>query len=396
MNTNLNNSDRIWEAEINHQVFQTSLDELKSWVTSGKLKPSHKVRMKNLNWIEVHKILAFSKLFEAKDKNKPQNFTQSALTAPTVNPSPFRTNDSVTSNLITGTAVPPPVAPPIFEKNGGDFPLLKEIHSSETLTPQKMEQMEEAKSNGRSVEFFSVPPDISFEKKQPEKSPFIRIKSKVKVRQTENMVLCPSCFYFCRFIPKSVDASPFSCPVCFSNCDFIIPNDSTSNTGKSTVLKANNGEVLFPFASGDPTIMLPKKQKTALSFLFGCILIALIAVGGAYLWVFQFRPPTEKDEKTNQELIVLQEKFTTDKIGVTTKFAALEQLQQTAENRGNAASETDISQELAKLQRQYDLDRKNINENYQIKKANNDFEMLSIISFVSLLVLFVLKRLLLS
>ena len=71
MNTNENSGlNEGWQAQINFQVQQTNLEELKSWINNGKLQPTHKVRIKNLTWIEAQSIPAFQKLFELKKLNK--------------------------------------------------------------------------------------------------------------------------------------------------------------------------------------------------------------------------------------------------------------------------------------------------------------------------------------
>ena len=71
MNTNENSAlNEGWQAQINFQVQQTNLEELKSWINNGKLQPTHKVRIKNLTWIEAQSIPAFQKLFELKKLNK--------------------------------------------------------------------------------------------------------------------------------------------------------------------------------------------------------------------------------------------------------------------------------------------------------------------------------------
>ncbi len=56
--------DMGWEAQIDAVAIKTDLDEIKSWINDGKLMPAHKVRMKNLTWIEAGKVPAFQKLFE--------------------------------------------------------------------------------------------------------------------------------------------------------------------------------------------------------------------------------------------------------------------------------------------------------------------------------------------
>ncbi|CAN5235560.1 hypothetical protein BH20ACI1_BH20ACI1_25220 [soil metagenome] len=60
----------VLQPEISSQIQKATSEELKNWIKDGKLKPNHQVRIKNLNWIEAHKIPAFQALFESK-KSEP-------------------------------------------------------------------------------------------------------------------------------------------------------------------------------------------------------------------------------------------------------------------------------------------------------------------------------------
>lgn len=63
-------STQIWQAEIENKIQETNLEELKNWIKTGKLSPSHNVRVKNLIWVEAQKVPAFAKLFEDKKNGK--------------------------------------------------------------------------------------------------------------------------------------------------------------------------------------------------------------------------------------------------------------------------------------------------------------------------------------
>lgn len=61
----------VLQPEISSQIQKTTREELKNWIKDGKLKPTHQIRIKNLNWVEAQKIPAFQALFEAK-KSEPE------------------------------------------------------------------------------------------------------------------------------------------------------------------------------------------------------------------------------------------------------------------------------------------------------------------------------------
>lgn len=63
-------STQIWQAEIDNKIQETNLEELKNWIKTGKLNPTHNVRVKNLIWVEAQKVPAFGKLFEDKKNGK--------------------------------------------------------------------------------------------------------------------------------------------------------------------------------------------------------------------------------------------------------------------------------------------------------------------------------------
>lgn len=72
----------VLQPDISAEIIQTSLAELKNWIEDGKLQPHHQVRVKNLSWLEAHKIPALKPLFEAKKKgqtNQQNNFFSSPL-----------------------------------------------------------------------------------------------------------------------------------------------------------------------------------------------------------------------------------------------------------------------------------------------------------------------------
>lgn len=74
-----------WQVEIDSNIYQTDLEELKNWIRDRKLQPTDKVRMSNLSWIEAHKVLALRNLF---DQYNPHGIPASAAQSPSKSTSP--------------------------------------------------------------------------------------------------------------------------------------------------------------------------------------------------------------------------------------------------------------------------------------------------------------------
>lgn len=288
MNPNGNSMlNEVWQAEINFQVQQTNLEELKSWINSGKLQPFHKVRIKNLSWIEAQKVPAFQTLFESKKINVALQVSQ----IPSVSlPSPIAPTETKPSASV------PSVPFQLYEK--------KILAKTQTVEAKK----EEAETK----------------------------KTEVK--------------------PKPIKNKP-------------VINKLTPPQPKTNFV------------------------KKFLGFVGGCVLLFLLAWGGSYLWVYYLSPPIEIDKKNNTELIILDEKLNTDKIGLRLKIATDEQALKSAEN--NQATQTpplDLNQELAKLEKLFEAQRKNIIETQQTNLINAQFSNTFSISFAVLIILFLLGR----
>lgn len=66
----------VIQPELTGEIQRVTSDELKKWISEGKLKPTHHVRIKNLSWIEAQNISAFKPLFEIqriKSENRSNN-----------------------------------------------------------------------------------------------------------------------------------------------------------------------------------------------------------------------------------------------------------------------------------------------------------------------------------
>ena len=97
----------------------------------------------------------------------------------------------------------------------------------------------------------------------------------------------------------------------------------------------------------------------------------LLAVGGAYLWAFQYSTPDEATEKKITQVVVLEEKHNTDKQGLRLQFG-----NQTI----NPAGET-LEQAQARLKTKYDGERAELIANYRSNQSLNSFYMIGGIAF---------------
>ena len=61
----MENTNEIWQAEVNGQIYEASFEELAQWITEGALLPQDKVRRGNLRWIEANKVPTLYGYFNA-------------------------------------------------------------------------------------------------------------------------------------------------------------------------------------------------------------------------------------------------------------------------------------------------------------------------------------------
>ncbi len=358
--SSLRSFEKIWEVEINYRIQSASLDDLVDWAKAGKLQPKHKVRIKNLNWMEAQTIQTLSKIFDNKNS---QLFVQD-----TPRPDPPKT-EIWQPPPSTVAALPP-------EKQSFFSAPIKIEQAFETTPDENSWPIEtktpDIKIDSKEILKPSAPqnPEPGFKKTLP-KTAFKKIENKSKSikKLFETTILCPTCYYFCRYVPLLNYGIPFSCPICHGDC--------ISIHKKNTYGRDSYQSSSYSFR--------PSERFFSAGLLIGSFLIFLLALAGSYLWIFQIRPPVEVDGKNITEVVVIEEKFNTDKVGLRIKWSALE------ENQNNV-SMNGYSQELAKLQSQYVEESKNIIEKHQNVKTQKDFEKTLISIFFVLMVLYLLTR----
>ena len=170
----------------------------------------------------------------------------------------------------------------------------------------------------------------------------------------------------------------------------------------SAVFKAYEKKALAkskPFEQKiEPARQLPRPSKKSLivkqtaGFLAGCLLAFLISFGGSYLWIYQLKTPVAIDEKSVPGLANLDNKLTADKLDLRFKKAEQEQKSKDAGQIANPPQQTDISQQLAQLEKQFDAQRKTVIENHRNKLQDTDFTATFSFSFAVSLALFLLVR----
>src|ERR1041384_1231175 len=57
-----------WQVEANGKVFDTNLDEIKTWIEEGSVLRMDRVRKGNLRWIEAGKVPALMPFFNARER----------------------------------------------------------------------------------------------------------------------------------------------------------------------------------------------------------------------------------------------------------------------------------------------------------------------------------------
>jgi hypothetical protein len=62
----MENSNEIWQTEVNGQIYETNFEGLTQWIAEGSLLPQDRVRRGNLRWIEAQKVPALYGFFNAK------------------------------------------------------------------------------------------------------------------------------------------------------------------------------------------------------------------------------------------------------------------------------------------------------------------------------------------
>lgn len=132
--------------------------------------------------------------------------------------------------------------------------------------------------------------------------------------------------------------------------------------------------------------------KRAFILIAGCLLAGLLSYGGSYLWIYQLKTAAQIDEKSLPEIASLQDKLTSDKLGLRLKEEARNRELKESGNQENPAGHQDIAQQIAQLEKQVETKRKAVVEKHKIRVQETDFNMTFSFSFVVLLVGFVLVR----
>lgn len=63
----MENSNDVWQTEVNGQIYETNLEGLAQWIAEGSLLPQDKVKRGNLRWIEARKVPTLFGFFNAKE-----------------------------------------------------------------------------------------------------------------------------------------------------------------------------------------------------------------------------------------------------------------------------------------------------------------------------------------
>lgn len=310
MNANENHLPiEVLQPEINGQIVQTTIEELKTWISHGKLQPAHQVRLKNLSWIEAQKIPALQILFQEKLKESE-------------------------------------------EKS-------KVFHNQPVSTVSKR-----------------INPRIDTASAYAKKTSVSKNNASLKNTQADAEFKCESA------------TSPNSKPKTSEpSVPFKIIEKRALTKSREFQPKANSVRVLRKPAKTKSLI------KKTLGFLAGCVLMFLLSLGGSYLWVYQLKTPIEIDEKSLVELTNLEDKLISDKLALRLKTAA-EEKSKVADNRASHSPQSNVTQEIAKLENQHSIERKTIVENHRSNLANLDFNVTFSFSSAVLLILFLLTRIL--
>ncbi len=391
MNTNENSLlSEEWHAQINNIVQKTTFDELKTWIKSGKLQPNHKVRIRNLSWIEAKKIPAFQKLFEpdsiniSVQPNSAQNLPlPSAQTFPQVNSKPKELQDFPKQTS-------PPLSNPIEKK---PFVLI-EINNSKApnriIEPKKTPPIQNASSAPAPI----IPPVQNKQDETPEKP---LVLNEIPQKSVADPAVETN-----TFVPLKTETTP---PV-EKKENFVVESETVAEPSlpfqlykKKQAEKEQNKKTdqikkapIFNTKSLKPKAHKRISIQSVLTILVGSCFMVMLVWGGAYLSVFQLGLFGNIDEKKISELVILEEKLTTDKVGVRLRVAASEREAAAIPDDQEKPPKLDLAQELSKLQKQYDLQRKVIIETHQTNYLNNSFNNAFYGGSVIFLVLFVFIR----
>ena len=132
--------------------------------------------------------------------------------------------------------------------------------------------------------------------------------------------------------------------------------------------------------------------KRIFVFVAGCLLAAGLSYGGSHLWVYQLKTAAPIDEKSLPEIASLQDKLTSDKLGLRLKEEARKKELKESGNQENPAEHQNIAQQIGQLEKQVEIQRKAVVEKHKIRVQETDFNMTFSFSFAVLLIGFVVVR----
>ena len=293
----MENTNELWQAEVNGQVYEASFDDLAQWIQEGALLPQDKVRRGNLRWIEANKVPALFGYFNAMTLGANQTAVQ-------------------TTNAASVQA---------------DFTKLEGINC-------------------------------------------------ILHTEIEAKFYCETCInYFCHDCPKTAGGLLNCCPLCGAICSSLQAEEEKppvieNNIGDEQdvppeIKHANHQTVRTSAMRAGTSVETPKKGVGG--FMLSVFVALILAAGGAYLWAFQYSTHDEAAEKKIAEVVVLEEKYNTDRQGLRLQFASAVT---------NAAGET-LEQAQAKLKVKYDGERSEMIANYRSNQAMNSFYMIGGIAF---------------
>lgn len=213
-----------WHVEANGQVFETSFEEMTSWIAEGSLLRIDRVRKGDLRWIEAGKVPALTEFFNAKDAAEP--------------PPPVITT---THTEVLGVPVQAPSA-------GRQFNSVNPTFGDGSTNVQPAET---AQGIGEAAEICAVHAD------EPA------------------AYLCDTCgSSFCKACPNSYGGTVKICPFCGAMCSSIQKMEQARVEGER-----HNKDVSAGFGFGDFGNALAHPFKFKFSLIVGAIMFAAFSLG---------------------------------------------------------------------------------------------------------------------